>query len=97
MIGQLGNEDISLELYQLAGRFFLNDLKAKCSTHLASTLNVNNCIDRIVWADRLNDKGLKRKAAEIIEENESDEQLESDVRKALKGNASLALDLFFKK
>jgi len=92
--GQLDSRDISLELYQLAGRFFLDELKEKCSQHLTRTLNVNNCIDRIIWADRLNDRGLKRKASDILEQNKK--KLQKDVREALKGNDSLALDLFFK-
>jgi len=92
--GQLNYSDVSLELYQLAARLFLTELKAKCSRYLTRTLNVNNCIDRIIWADRLEDKDLKEKAAEIIEQNKK--KLQKDVRKALKANASLALDLFFK-
>merc|ERR1719427_926751 len=90
--GQLANSDASLELYQLAARLFLEDLKARCSSYLTKTLNVNNCVDRIVWADRLNDRGLKRRAADTIEKKK---KLEKDVRKAMKGNDSLALDLFF--
>jgi len=93
--GQLANSDASLELYQLAARLFLEDLKARCSSYLTKTLNVNNCVERIVWADRLNDRGLKRRAADIIDQN--NDKLEKDVRKALKGNDSLALDLYFNK
>jgi len=92
--GQLESSDISLELYQLAARFFLDELKTRCSSHLMLTLNIDNCINRIVWADRLDDKNLKRKAADFIDKNS--EKLEGDVRKALKGNDSLALDLYFR-
>lgn len=59
----------TVELFKVADQYQIDNLKERCSYHLRSTLNVENCLEYLVLADIYRDQCLKKSGMEYVEKN----------------------------
>jgi len=93
--GKVDTEMISLEILKLADKYKLQHLKNQCVKHLCKYIDINNCVDTIVLADRiLNTGSLKIAAKQFILNN-----LTTELQEEIKGKCDkdLMMELLVEK
>jgi len=93
--GKIDTEKISLEILKLADKYKLQHLKNQCVKHLCKYIDINNCVDTIVLADRiLNTGSLKIAAKQFILNN-----LTTELQEEIKGKCDkdLMMELLVEK
>jgi len=87
--GKIDTEKISLALLKLADKYKLQHLKNQCVKHLCNNIDVHNCVDTIVLADRILNTGtLKMAAKDFILDN-----LTPDLQAEIKNKCGIDLVL----
>nr|ALS04487.1 speckle-type POZ protein [Acartia pacifica] len=91
--GSIKPQKMTLSILEAADKYNLLDLKSACSLHLKKSINLENCIQMLITADRHSVKDLKGAAKEFILENSSVLHQSDAWRDSLGQNTSLLSEL----